>query len=124
MENAVTAIAIDDSTLVTTSTGVKDVTDNVTGYCTRMWKNGQLVKSTRDHYSSIRCCSPFYLNEKPSTSFGGRADGFVTGGNDGKMMIYNTLGEKLSSCETPPNVFYHLPSVFIMCREKASILSL
>ena len=60
MENAVTAIALDDNKLLTTSTGIKDVTDNVTGYCARIWRNGQVIKTLRYHYASIRCCCPIY----------------------------------------------------------------
>lgn len=97
MENAVTAIALNDSTLVTTSTGIKDIDDSVTGYCTRLWQNGQNIKIIRDHYASVRCCEPFFLQNDS-------AYGFVTGGNDGKMFVYNSMGDKLISCETSPNV--------------------
>lgn len=104
MENAVTAAAISSTTVVTTSTGMKDASDGVTGYCVRLWRNGQAVKTCRFHYASIRCCSPFYLHEVSATEYPGEADGFVTGANDGKLIIYDPSGEKIDSCETPPNV--------------------
>ena len=104
MENAVTAAAIDDTTIITTSTGVKDASDSVTGYCVRLWNKHQLVKTQRDHYASIRCCCPFYLRHVPSTEYPGAANGFVTGGNDGKMIVYDSCGNKMEACETSPNV--------------------
>ena len=49
MENAVTAAALDDDVLVTTSTGVKDASDGVSGYAVRLWKNGQLTRTLHNH---------------------------------------------------------------------------
>lgn len=104
MENAVTAIALNSTTLVTTSTGVKDADDSVTGYCVRFWENGKVVKMIRDHYASIRCCAAIYTNNPSSVEFPGDACGFITGGNDGKMMVYDSAGNRKLSCETSPNV--------------------
>ena len=39
-----------------------------------------------------------------ATSYLGKTVGFLTGGNDGKMIICDNEGNKLLSCETPPNV--------------------
>ena len=107
MENAVTAISLNNTTLVTTSTGVKDADDSVTGYCVRFWENGKIVRIIRDHYASIRCCAAIHTNNPSPYEYAGNASGFVTGGNDGKMMVYNSVGNRLLSCETSPNVCYH-----------------
>lgn len=39
-----------------------------------------------------------------ATSYLGKTVGFLTGGNDGKMIVCDNEGNKLLSCETPPNV--------------------
>ena len=39
-----------------------------------------------------------------ATSYLGKTVGFLTGGNDGKMIACDNEGNKLLSCETPPNV--------------------
>ena len=39
-----------------------------------------------------------------ATSYLGKTIGFLTGGNDGKMIVCDNEGNKLLSCETPPNV--------------------
>ena len=106
MENAVTAAALDDTTIVTTSTGVKDAMSGVSGYAVRLWRHGKVVRTQRSHYASIRCCCPYYLREHlpSSTSFDAPADGFLTGGNDGKVICYDREGAVLHRCETPPNV--------------------
>ena len=106
MENAVTAAALDDTTIITTSTGVKDAMNGVSGYAVRLWRHGKVVHTQRSHYASIRCCCPYYLREHlpPSTSFDDPADGFLTGGNDGKVICYDREGAVLHRCETSPNV--------------------
>ena len=106
MENAVTAIALDVETVVTTSTGVKDAMEGVSGYAVRIWKQGKQVSIQRSHYASIRCCCPYFLYDHlpSSTLLDGPADGFFTGGNDGKLICYRRDGSILFRCETPPNV--------------------
>ena len=62
MENAVTAIALGAQTLVTTSTGVKDAANGVSGYAVRIFKEGKQVAIQRSHYASVRCSAPFFLS--------------------------------------------------------------
>ena len=106
MENAVTAIALDAQTLVTTSTGVKDAANGVSGYAVRIFKEGKQVAIQRSHYASVRCSAPFFLqNHLPSAvALADRADGFLTGGNDGKVIGYRSDGAIVFRGETPPNV--------------------
>lgn len=106
MENAVTAAALDDDVLVTTSTGVKDASDGVSGYAVRLWKNGQLTRTLHNHYASVRCCCPFYREERAPNPYGfeGKADGFITGANDGKVIVCNSDGDVEYMCETSANV--------------------
>ena len=109
MENAVTAAALDEAVLVTTSTGVKDASDGVSGYAVRLWKNGQLARTLHSHYASVRCCCPFYRKEGAPNPYGfeGKADGFITGANDGKVIVYDGNGDVEYMCETSANVGLH-----------------
>ena len=106
MENAVTAIALDENTVVTTSTGMKDAMNGVSGYAVRVFKRGEQVSVQRSHYASVRCSAPFFLQDRlpSSISLPAPADGFFTGGNDGKVVCYRSDGSVVFRCDTPPNV--------------------
>ena len=106
MENAVTAIALDDETVVATSTGMKDAMGGVSGYAVRIFKRGKQVSIQRSHYASVRCCCPLFLGDRlpAASSLGGAASGFFTGGNDGKLICCRCDGAAVFRCETPPNV--------------------
>ena len=104
MENAVTAASLSESVIVATSTGVKDATDSVSGYAVRLFNNGKLVRTLHSHYASVRCCCPFFNNGSCSYEMDTAADGFMTGGNDGKVIAYNSHGDIQFACETMANV--------------------
>jgi singapore isolate B (sub-type 7) whole genome shotgun sequence assembly, scaffold_1 len=54
MENAITAVALDDHTAAVTSSG-QQMDNTVAGYTVRLFSRGKCVKRVCSHYASIRC---------------------------------------------------------------------
>ena len=83
MENAITAVALDDHTAAVTSSG-QQMDNTVAGYTVRLFSRGKCISA------GIAANLHFI--------------GFVTGGNDGKLVAYDCEGVPRFRCETAPDV--------------------
>ncbi|KAK8818965.1 hypothetical protein WA538_001545 [Blastocystis sp. DL] len=103
MENAITAVALDDHTAAVTSSG-QQMDNTVAGYTVRLFSRGKCVKRVCSHYASIRCSALRTQHLQPiALTCPADIIGFVTGGNDGKLVAYDCEGVPRFRCETAPD---------------------